>query len=269
MKKNLLCLLVFILSLTLLLPLAVSAKETLQKYDSLNLSAGEKEAIGISDDNIQIVKKYRAHWCFVFPETTSIEEVLESQEMLLPHYIIYNDNGVDSYQMINNGKSEKVDILTVLEQSLDEEYIKKMNAGSSQLTEVADNIEIYNMYYLEDTSYLGKCIYYVTNKGDYVYYSSYLTDEKKLHTAEEFVELITRIKDERAQYPDEEGGVNLGNCGVETDAKTDAKIDDGITEKKNLFNNKLVILGAIPVGCAVIIGIIFVSVVCVKKRKKS
>ena len=83
------------------------------------------------------------------------------------------------------------------------------------------------------------------------------------------MELITRIKDERAQYPDEEGGVNLGNCGVETDAKTDAKIDDGITEKKNLFNNKLVILGAIPVGCAVIIGIIFVSVVCVKKRKKS
>lgn len=265
MKKSLLILLSLVLSLTLLTPFSVSA-EAANKYDSLNLSPEEIETIAIRDENIQIVKKYRAHWTFVFPATTSIEEVLENREMLLPHYIIYNNNSVDSYQIIKNGKAEEIDIVTTpqLYLDLDATYIEKMNSGSSQLAEIADDIEIYNLYYFEDTSYLGQCIYYVTNKGNYVYYSSYLTDGKQLHTAEEFVNLVTRVKEERAKNPEADGG-NSGSYEAETDVKT----DDGITEKKSLFDNKLALYGVISAGCAVIIVIIIVAVICIKKRKKT
>ena len=263
MKKSLLVLLSLVLSLTLLTPLAVSA-ETANKYDSLNLSPEEIETIAIRDENIQIVKKYRGHWTFMFLGTTNIEEVLESREILLPHYIIYNNNSVDSYKIIKNGKAEEVDIITTPQchLDLDATYIEKMNSGSSQLAEIADDIEIYNLYYFEDTSYLGQCIYYVTNKGDYVYYSSYLTDGKQLHTVEEFVDLLARVKEERGKNPQSVGG-NLGSYEAETDVKT-----DDITENKSLFDNKLALYGVISAGCAVIIVVTIVSVICIKKRKK-
>ena len=91
-----------------------------------------------------------------------------------------------------------------------------------------------------------------------------LTDGKQLHTAEEFVNLVTRVKEERAKNPEADGG-NSGSYEAETDVKT----DDGITEKKSLFDNKLALYGVISAGCAVIIVIIIVAVICIKKRKKT
>ena len=155
MKKFIAFLLVFAFLLSM--AITASASDVVKKNDSLNISSDELDKLMIESPNSQVVKKYNTVFIFVFPETTSIDEVLR-KNIGDQRYMIFEGDKLVSYQRLQEGKTEKIlsdnpawDI--VYEREL--EFVSKMRAGNELLSKISSDIEVSNVYYFYDTAYLG------------------------------------------------------------------------------------------------------------------
>lgn len=241
--------------------LTVSTESNMSRGDSLNISVSEKEQL-VLRGNKQVVKQYRCGFCFIFPKTDSIEEVL--QKDIWVRYLILKDDKIVSHQRLENGKAIEVEDVHADYQSEEEVLVSKMKAGKNLLTKISTDIEVNNSYYFVDTTYLGSCLYFVTNQGNYVYYRH---GGEYLFPVADFVDVITLIAEERDRNPYANGGsvdisdyMNVSKYDMNSplfgadDEKQD-KSDKGVFfEHKSLFWSAWVVGVLIVVGVGIFLG---------------
>ena len=287
----------FLLVCAFMLSMAItaSASDVVKKNDSLNISSDELDKLMIESPNSQVVKKYNTVFRFVFPETSSIDEVLRIEGVGDQRYMIFEGDKLVSYQRLQEGKTEKIlsdnpawDI--VYEREL--EFVSKMRAGNELLSKISSDIEVSNVYYFYDTAYLGSCIYYETNLGDYVYYKSYISSSvasaKKnnyLFPAADFVEMITRVANWWKEHPDWDGGsydiadymdvskydMDSPSFDVKPLSNTSVTPDNGngADNKPTFYDNKLAFWGTIAAAGAVLMLAVILTVKYIVKRGKN
>ena len=292
MKKYIAFLLVFAFMLSM--AITASASDVVKKNDSLNISSDELDKLMIESPNSQVVKKYNTVFRFVFPETSSIDEVLRIEGVGDQRYMIFEGDKLVSYQRLRGDKAEKIlsdnpawDI--VYEREL--EFVSKMRAGNELLSKISADIEVSNAYYFQDTD-LDSCIYYETNLGDYVYYKSCISysaaSEKKnnyLFPAADFVDLITRVANWWKEHPDWDGGstdiadymdvskydMDSPSFDVKPLSNTSVTPDNGngADNKPTFYDNKLALWGTIAAAGAVLALAVILTVKYIVKRGKN
>ena len=277
MKKYIILLLALIILLSIAFPTSAEYSVNVKKYDSLNIDENEINQLNINNRNCQVVKKYVVGFCNVFPRTTTIEEVIQGKRIVDVRYTIYEGNEIMSYQTLRSGKAEEIfsdspawDIVPEIEI----DYISKIKSGDDLLSKISKEIEIYNTYYFYDCSRMGSCIYYVTNMGDYVYYKSFYSyslssNKSYLFPSSDFVELITRVNEDRKNWPPNTYGdafdlsyyADLSNYDINS-TSFDLKAghdrlwaNNGNNESlaPSFFDNKLVLWGSVSAACVLII----------------
>ena len=102
---------VFLMALFLIfsMTITVSAESMVQKNDSLNLRSDEIDRLNVQGLDVQVVKKYRTAFCFLFPGTATVEELLQSDEITGEWYIILENNNIVSCQALQDGKVKEID----------------------------------------------------------------------------------------------------------------------------------------------------------------
>lgn len=270
------CILVaFVILIAIIFPITISAEDRMGRIDSLNITSDEKSQLNLQNANAQIVKKYVAGFCFIFPGTENVDELIQSEEILAEQYLIVEDNNIVSYRTLLGDKVRELDDISSLERANDEDFITKMNSGKNLLTKLSATIEVYSCNYFVDTTHLGSCIYYETNIGDLVYYRGEVSADGKeyLFPAKDFVGLITSVYTTRSENSDKDGGnvdindymdlskydMNSLSFGFEVNNSGMNKInnDTDTIDRDTFLDKKFIVWGAVSV-----VGIILILTIC-------
>ncbi len=268
--------------LAIISSITVFAEDTMKRTDSLNVTPEEKSQLDLQNTTAQVVKKYVTGFCFIFPGTNKVDELIQSEEILVEQYLIVESNDVVSYRVLHDNKVKEIDGISSLERDNDEYFIAKMNSSKNLLSILSTDIEVYSCNYFVDTTHLGSCIYYETNMGDFVYYRGGVSTEAKeyLFPAKDFVELITSVYIARSENSDKDGGIinindymdvskydmNSLSFGLEDDSSVTNEVNTeaDTTEQDTVWGKKLVVYGVVSVlGIALLLVIMVIS----KKNK--
>lgn len=264
----------------IILSITVSAADIMKRTDSLNITYEEKSKLNLQNTDAQIVKRYVTGFCFIFPGTNTVDELIQSEEILSKEYLAVESNHIVSYyRVLRDDKVSKIYNISSFERATDEDLIAKMNAGKKLLTILSTDIEIYSCNYFVDKTNLGACIYYETNMGDYVYYRgvAFANNGQYLFPAKDFVELITLIHTARSENADKDGGsvdindymdvskydMNSPSFGFEVNNSVMNKGNNDVVDKAKrdtIFDNKFVVCGVFSaIGVALLLMIAVIS----------
>ncbi len=203
MKKGIVMLCLLLITIAVM-PLMVNAEEIMRKEDSTKISEEIKNQLALQKDE-EVIRIYNIPLRFAFTEYSNINEVLASNEVLQIYYAVKSTNELLVYKEIYDGGCREYEIYSRNQ--------KAMNAFENDniIEKISSDIIVYNTYYLSgESSHMGTAIYYVTNKGDYVYYNYYeLGEGEYLFPIDAFCKYQKAIIDEYAKYPDRDGGISI------------------------------------------------------------
>ena len=262
--------------------------ESIAKGDSFNLTSEEINKLKIENPDNQVIKKYLTAFCFLFPGSTSVSDMVKSEEIIAEQYIILENNSIVSYQTLQSGESTEINGINENKRASDEAFVSKINTGKNMLAEVSNNIEVNSIHYFVDTTYLGSCIYYETNEGDYVYYKGFVSNETRdyLFPASDFIDLITLVYNERLKNPySSDGSVNIEDYmdvsqydmnsptfdpALWRDKSGALLIEEygNITENPTFWYNKVAFWGTISALCVAFITVIILAIKRIYKNKQ-
>ena len=161
--------------------LFVGCKNT-KKEDSFNISSEELDKLVIENPNAQIIKRYRGgdylffetiktEDGYIFNEYEKIEDVLQSEYTMPPHYLVVVDDKIVSCQALIDGKSKEVTDNNSNADSRDERVIAKIKSGEI-VNKISKDINVKSTYYFATPKH-GSLVQYVvyleTDRGDFVY----------------------------------------------------------------------------------------------------
>lgn len=158
-----------------------------------------------SSDNV-IFRFYNGYFMLGFAQKETIQELTSNPNYVLEEVYATSFDGITTYKAKRNGMltdplnhHSEGNIFCNYALSPNKLF-KKLNFSSSDLT-------INSIYCLDgEPSHDGIYIYFVTNKGDYVYYKEYASAEKEyLFPINEFYDFAKAIADERIQNGDRDG----------------------------------------------------------------
>ncbi len=202
MKKVILFLLIAILLVALpscrqspQLPENEEKPNEFSQYSAIQIDDSIKSALGVQD-NERVVRIHNIPIVYAFHGCETVEEVLESDYVSQTIYaVVKNDEIRSLYSFADDGKMVEI---TNSHISLDSETLSVLlNDGASE--QLPKGAKVLDVYYLwGEAMHQGSALYYITNKGDFVYYDYYLTStvmekEQTVFTSAEFSALMKMI----------------------------------------------------------------------------
>ena len=214
--KKLLCVFVYLIAFTAIMggiltacadePEEGTAKivNELAEYSAINIDDNMQEAMGVKKDE-KVIRVQERPLTLSFTQYNSIEEILKSGSEDETYYVIVQGTVITRiYEEeeirydLSDLKGRPGIVLAFLNHSIEE-----------QLPQEATVLDVYFLW--DGPSHGGCAIYYVTNKGDFVYYGSSITHavtgtQQSLFTAGEFFEVMRTIRKYQMQlwgYADE------------------------------------------------------------------
>ena len=212
-------------------PMSAFATEVDMKFDSIELSNEEKEALGVlevySDENtkpelrandniVSAIRIYNVSFLYAFTNYFSIDDVLSNNCIKETYFVVEDKEGTLSYFDANyeklksnryavvDGKEVELPPIDVSTQTL-----SALNNNEMLKNNIAEDVETYNVYFLSDeANMMGSALYYKTNYGDFVYYYHYDTGEL-FFTANEFVSFEKNVMEELEKYSEYDGAFSL------------------------------------------------------------
>ena len=168
--KKVLCLFIVAIVLSVC---SMPAFSVIEREDSLTFETQVFEILdGAKQGNT--IKIYNGHFIQYFAEDVPIHEIIQDENLLKPYYVVKNGLQTAEYFYIEDNQANRI---TINPPSLDKtlEYVTSPNKVLKALSE---KVSIQNIYYLNsESSYSGIYIYYVTDKGDYIYYQDAANDD--------------------------------------------------------------------------------------------
>ena len=168
--KKALCLFIVVIVLSVC---SMPVFSVVEREDSLTFETQVFEILdGAKQGNT--IKIYNGHFIQYFAEDVPIHEIIQDENLLKPYYVVKNGLQTAEYFYIEDNQANRI---TINPPSLDKtlEYVTSPDKVLKALSEKAS---IQNIYYLNsESSYSGIYIYYVTDKGDYIYYQDAANDD--------------------------------------------------------------------------------------------
>ena len=240
----------------LILTLSVSAFATVEVEDSLTFDIQVYEILENSKKN-NTVKIYNGYFIGYFAEEVPIDEIIQDENLLDPYYVVRNGFQNAEYFYMKDNQAYKITINPPdLGKTLD--YI---TSPEQVLRSLPNSVELQNVYYLNsESSYNGIYIYYVTDKGDYVYYQENANDDDGyLFALSEFYD----IAKEAYEIIQEENTGNLYELPIGGPTLLSDIVD--ISEYQITPGNPVLLY----VGLAAAVGIVGVGVFLLVRRKRT
>lgn len=167
------------------------------QYSAIQIDDSIKSALGVGD-NERVIRVHNVPIVYAFSTYTydTIEAVLESDYVSQTIYAVVKGDEIRTlYSFADDGRVVEMTDSSI---ALDSETLSVLlsDGASEQLPKGAKVLDVY--YLWGQAMHQGSALYYITNKGDFVYYDYYLTStvmekEQTVFTGAEFSALMKMI----------------------------------------------------------------------------
>jgi hypothetical protein len=232
-------------------------KNMKNQLDSFQIEENIQNQIATKNTE-SVMRLYNVEITPAFSQYDNIYDILSSDHVLEICYV--TTNSANQYQFFISKGNEMISApqYTVNNQALqvcmEHEIIKNVD----------DEIVVNNVYYLSGEScHMGTAIYYITNKGNYVYYNHYTIGEYLFPVAA-FCEYQKAVADEMIANGHLDGGVDLGEIWDLSpyDFKSDTFNLNANTLKNNPEPNGIKMLF---IGVSVLAVLLITTIFCLRK----
>ena len=199
MKKAMLFLLIFTCFLMLLScnkdadqVMSQADLKELAQYSAINIDDSMVESMGLKKDE-KVIRVLERSFLVSFTKYDSIEEILKSDIMPDTYYAIVKGTRITR---IYEEEEIRLDF-TDLKGNRSELSAFLNNSAAEQLPQGANVLDVYFLW--DGPSHHGCALYYVTDKGDFVYHESYRANlatgtQQSLFTAREFFDVMRTVR---------------------------------------------------------------------------
>lgn len=166
-------------------------------YSAIEIDDSVKSALGVGD-NERVVRVLNLPIVYAFSNYTydTIEAILESDYVSQAVYVVVQGDKIRGiYSFADDGRVVEMTDSSI---ALDSETLSVLlsDGASEQLPKGAKVLDVY--YLWGEAMHQGSALYYITNKGDFVYYDYYLTStvmekEQTVFASAEFSALMKMI----------------------------------------------------------------------------
>ena len=167
MKKFVVIIMVFAMTLSLAVPTFADGETTLE--NSFHVSEEIRQELGATETDT-VLRLYNISFTGVFSVSAKLESMMDHEYTLVTYAVISADGTVVNY-MEKDGGYEPVYIM------IDQDMMDRFLSGELAKV-IAPDVEVYDAYYLtNEASREGTGVYFHTNLGDYIYYSVWYIGE--------------------------------------------------------------------------------------------
>ena len=200
--------------------------------DSVKISDDERTLIEsyLGKDKV-ILKLYSGAYLLGFAESVSIEALASTEYTLEAHFFCTDDmnSGQDPALLkVKNGEVFRISSHDVVDFTVFYRCVFFYDQLFSSLLPTAidpNDLTISEIYCLNGSfNYEGVYVYYVTDRGDYVYYKEYIqAEDEYLMPVNEFYDFASRKHAERLQMQEEEPPINTETTLEESTSQLKSK----------------------------------------------
>ena len=165
--------------------------------DSLKIDSDEAAKFKYNSDDI-IIKIYNGSYMHGFAEKATIDELITSKYVGEPYYYVLSKSEGYQYKVERKGEIGNIDIS-------DWNKLYKITLSPLNILKtISSDIQVQNVYCLDgNPSHDGVYMYFITNKGYYVYYKEYVSAENEyLLPIEKFYDFAIAVYTERKKNSD-------------------------------------------------------------------
>ena len=242
------------------------AAENTEKTDSLQITDEEYEKFSRYENNT-LIKLYNGTFMSGFAERLSIEELIDTPYCIEVYYMVVNNDIENDFLYVHerNGKITAFNPMSPWEL-----VYKNIVEANDLLSKQSINATVKNIYCLNgEPSHDGVYIYYVTDRGDYVYYKDDFSDEKEyLFPVKDFYTFADAVNKNRT-----ENGTGIRAEGKEISIEEINNAEKQINKLKAKFeikaNNPISLWVYIALGALMLcLAVILVFTVLKKKKRQ-
>jgi hypothetical protein len=196
MRIKFTAILLSIITLTLYFSIGVFAvNSAVNSNDSLEINSDEAAKFK-NDSSDTVIKIYNGSFMHGFADKVTIDKLISSDYVLEPFYMVISKTEGRVCKAERNGA-----IISVNMSDWNKLY-KTTISPQKVLQTVSSEITVKNTYCLDgEPSHDGVYLYFVTDKGDYVYYKEYVSAENEyLFPVEKFYDFAKAVYTERQEY---------------------------------------------------------------------
>jgi hypothetical protein len=271
MKRFAILALILLLFFSLALPVYADVPGELPP-DSLTIDDATKAKFQLQPGET-LFRVYNVAIRPAFIRDDNIADVLEGPETLGSYYASCSADGTVKVFQEDGTPQENRGFI--------QETVLDIFQSGEAIAKVAENIVVHNVYYLSgETNFLGSAIYYVTDRGDYVYYTSAKSHVSNcLFPVDAFCQFLEDTVDLAAQWDRYTAGKfldgrNIWDLSVFEIDSENFDINASYPRRTEAFRNavivkNIILWGGIAIGVYLLIVLPARSIIRYRKRKKT
>lgn len=204
MKKILLLLLILLMTSAMVLNISAAEGKSKENDSNVVLESTKTELGVFNDEQVQAI--YNIPLRYAFTKYNNIDDILSSDLVLDVVYRITSENKSTVHKVKRNDRYEEIDATPLVNVKAISAF---QNLGTIKV--LTKDIKVENIYYLTgEAHYEGTAVYYVTDKGDFVYYTHYdLDNGEYLFPVSDFCKYQKAIS--ASIDPNLDGGIDISS----------------------------------------------------------